>query len=104
MVGPGDTRNRLGVASFSVDAFSATEVCRHLDSHGVALRGGHHCAQLLIRALGVEGVAPANLASYSLDSDVDALLHGLDELVRAGGAPSKRRRRMLVEKRYPACG
>ncbi len=104
VVGPSDTRNRLGVVSFSVDAFSATEVCRHLDSHGVALRGGHHCAQPLIRAFGFEGVARASLAPYSLDSDVDALLHGLDELVQAGGAPSRRRSRMLVEKRYPACG
>ena len=94
VLGPSDTRDRRGVVSFSVDAFSAADVCRHLDGHGVALRGGHHCAQPLIRAFGVEGAARASFAPYNLDSDVDALLNGLDELVRAGRGPSKRRSRM----------
>ena len=104
VLGPSDTRDRRGVISFSVDAFSAAEVCRHLDSHGVALRGGHHCAQPLIRAFGVEGAARASLAPYSLDSDVDALLNGLDELVQAGRGPLKRRSRTPVGKRNPARG
>jgi cysteine desulfurase/selenocysteine lyase len=104
VLGPSDTRDRRGVISFSVDGFSAAEVCRHLDSHGVALRGGHHCAQPLIRAFGVEGAARASLAPYSLDGDVDVLLHGLDELVQAGRAPSKRRSRKPAEKRNPARG
>ena len=58
------------------------EVCRHLDQHGVALRGGHHCAQPLLRAFGVDGAARASLAPYSLDADIDALLAGLEDLLR----------------------
>jgi selenocysteine lyase/cysteine desulfurase len=76
-------------------------ICRHLDSHDVALRGGHHCAQPLIREFGVDGAARASLAPYSLDSEVDALLDGLDELVGVRRRPSKRRSRMPAGKRKP---
>jgi cysteine desulfurase/selenocysteine lyase len=80
VLGPADLENRRGVVSFTVDGFSAEQICRHLDAHGVALRGGHHCAQPLVRAFGVEGAARASLAPYSQDNDIDALLSGLDEL------------------------
>jgi cysteine desulfurase/selenocysteine lyase len=82
VLGPVDSHDRRGVVSFSVAEFSAEDVCRHLDTHGVALRGGHHCAQPLVHAFGVEGAARASLAPYSQDADVDALLNGLDELVQ----------------------
>jgi cysteine desulfurase/selenocysteine lyase len=88
--GPLDTNERRGVATFSVERFSAEQVCRHLDHHGVALRGGHHCAQPLIRAFGVEGAARASLAPYSQAADVEALLEGLDELVRTQPRPAHR--------------
>jgi len=82
VLGPLDTHDRRGVVSFAVEGFSAEEICRHLDSHGVALRGGYHCAQPLLRAFGVDGAARASLAPYSLDDDVDALLAGLEDLLR----------------------
>jgi len=81
VLGPADTHDRSGVVSFTVEGFSAQQVCRHLDRHGVALRSGHHCAQPLLRAFGVDGAARASLASYSLDADVDALFAGLDDLI-----------------------
>jgi cysteine desulfurase/selenocysteine lyase len=81
VLGPLDTHDRRGVVSFAVEDFSAEEVCRHLDSHGVALRGGYHCAQPLLRAFGVDGAARASLAPYSLDDDVDALFAGLEDLL-----------------------
>jgi cysteine desulfurase/selenocysteine lyase len=82
VLGPADTHDRRGVVSFVVEGFSADEVCRHLDRRGVALRGGYHCAQPLLRAFGVDGAARASLAPYNLDDDVDALFAGLEELVR----------------------
>ncbi|HEY1365357.1 MAG TPA: cysteine desulfurase [Xanthobacteraceae bacterium] len=100
VLGPMDLQHRRGVVSFVIAGFSAERICRHLDRHGVALRGGHHCAQPLIRAFGVEGAARASFAPYSLDADVDALLGGLDELIgaarpsaapRAGAAPAPAR-------------
>jgi cysteine desulfurase/selenocysteine lyase len=82
VLGPVDTHDRSAVVSFTVEGFSAEEICCHLDSHGVALRGGYHCAQPLFHALGVDGAARASLAPYSLDSDIDALFEGLEDLIR----------------------
>ena len=86
VLGPLDTYDRRGVVSFTVEGFSAGQVCEHLDRRGVALRGGHHCAQPLMRAFGVTGAARASLAPYTIDGDIDALLDGLDELVRSRSA------------------
>ncbi len=80
VLGPTDLRDRRGVITFTIDGFSAEQICRYLDTRGVALRGGHHCAQPLVRAFGVEGAARASLAPYSQDEDVEALLNGLDEI------------------------
>jgi cysteine desulfurase/selenocysteine lyase len=82
VIGPTDTRNRRGVFSFTVDGVSPEDVCRLLDRKGVALRGGYHCAQPLLRAFGTDGAARASLAPYNLDTDIDALLAGIDELAR----------------------
>ena len=90
VLGPTDLRDRRGVVSFAVEGFSAEQICRHLDTRGVALRGGHHCAQPLVRAFGVEGAARASLAPYSQGDDVEALLDGLDEMARRQSARSNR--------------
>ncbi|MBI3517010.1 MAG: cysteine desulfurase [Proteobacteria bacterium] len=81
VVGPLDLCERIGVVSFDIAGIDPTEVCRALDRrHGVALRAGYHCAQPLVAAFGLTGVARASLAPYSTDADVDALLEGLDAL------------------------
>jgi len=84
VLGPLDTRDRRGVVSFAIAGLSAEEICRSLDTRGVALRGGHHCAQPLLRAFGVAGAARASLAPYNLDADVEALLEGVKDLVHSG--------------------
>ena len=81
VLGPLQTHDRRGVVSFAVNGFSAEEICRSLDTRGVALRGGYHCAQPLVRAFGVDGAARASLAPYNLDEDVDVLLAGLEDVV-----------------------
>jgi cysteine desulfurase/selenocysteine lyase len=88
VLGPLDLHERIGVVTFCVAGMTAADVCRSLDARGVALRGGHHCAQPLIRAFGVEGAARASIAPYSIDADIDALLEGLEELAgrRRSGA------------------
>ena len=98
VLGPLDTHDRRGVVSFHVEGYSSDEVCIALDNAGVALRGGHHCAQPLVRAFGVEGASRASLAPYHTDADIDALLEGLERLVSArpkksrgySAAPSRR--------------
>jgi cysteine desulfurase/selenocysteine lyase len=82
LLGPLDTRNRRGVVTFSVEGFSANDVCRFLDERGIALRAGHHCAQPLIHAFGVDCAARASLAPYNMDGDVEALLQGIADLMK----------------------
>ena len=83
VLGPLDLTNRRGVVSFVVDGVSAEQVCRYLDTHGVALRGGHHCAQPVMRAFGVDASARASLAPYSTAEDIEALLEGLEALCKS---------------------
>ena len=83
VLGPLDTRARRGVVSFTIDGLSAEQICRSLDRRGVALRGGHHCAQPLMHAFGVAGCARASLAPYTIDAEVDALLAGVEDLVQS---------------------
>jgi len=80
ILGPTDTDNRRGVVSFVIDGIQADEICRDLDRRGLALRGGHHCAQPLMRAFGVVGAARASLAPYNTNADVEALLAAVEEL------------------------
>jgi cysteine desulfurase/selenocysteine lyase len=82
VLGPLDLHDRIGVVTFCIEGMSAADVCRGVDAHGVALRGGHHCAQPLVRAFGVEGGARASIAPYSTDADIDALLEGLEDVRR----------------------
>ena len=74
------TDRRRGVVFFTVLGMRSEGVCRALDAHGLALRHGHHCAQPLMIALGIEGTARASLASYTTTEDVDHLIAALEEL------------------------
>jgi len=83
VIGPGDLKARAPLVSFTLAGLGVAEICRNLDErHGVAVRGGHHCAMPLMAALGLsDGTARASLAFYNDDGDVDALLAGLADTV-----------------------
>lgn len=85
LLGPAGLQERAGVISFDVAGVHAHDVCQVLDGHGVAVRGGHHCAQPLMDFFGVTGCTRASLAPYNDDADVDALLTGVDDAVRRLG-------------------
>jgi cysteine desulfurase/selenocysteine lyase len=70
------------VVSFVAEGGDSLELCRRLDGDGLALRSGHHCAQPLHDALGIPGTARASFALYNLESDVDALIAGVDRALR----------------------
>jgi cysteine desulfurase/selenocysteine lyase len=53
-----------------------------LDSRGIALRGGHHCAEPLMAAFGVDGATRASIALYNTEPDIEALLSGLEDAMR----------------------
>ncbi|MBZ0126463.1 MAG: SufS family cysteine desulfurase [Rhodocyclaceae bacterium] len=84
-LGPRDMRQRLPIVSFNLAGIHPHDACQILDEHGVAVRGGHHCAQPLMDFFGVPGAVRASLAPYNDDADVDALLAGLKDAMRKLG-------------------
>lgn len=85
LIGPAGTQRRLGVVSFEIEGIHAHDVCQMLDGSGVALRGGHHCAQPLMDRFDVAATARASIALYNDDADVEALLSGLETTIRRLG-------------------
>ncbi|HJW27534.1 MAG TPA: SufS family cysteine desulfurase [Rhodocyclaceae bacterium] len=81
LLGRADDLDRLPVVSFDIAGLHPHDVCQVLDRHGVALRGGHHCAQPLMRHFGVDAASRASLAPYSTAADIDALLGALDDAI-----------------------
>ena len=67
----GPKTGRAGVVSFLLDGVHAHDVVTVADQWGVALRGGHHCTQPLLRKLGVESTARASLYFYNTKAEVD---------------------------------
>ena len=82
LIGPSGSQARFPVVSFLIDGVHPHDLCQILDAHGVALRGGHHCAQPYMDHLGVAGTTRASLAIYNDEADVDAFLNGLDDAIR----------------------
>lgn len=82
LLGPRDTAARCPVVSFAIADLHPHDICQVLDDHGVALRGGHLCAQPLMRHFGIDGANRASLAPYNTNDDIDALLTGLDDAIR----------------------
>ncbi|MFM2136883.1 MAG: hypothetical protein RJA84_11 [Actinomycetota bacterium] len=73
IVGPTTTQSRGGSVSFTVGQIHPHDLGQFLDSQGVAVRTGHHCAWPLTRKLGVPATTRASLYLYNDESDCDAL-------------------------------
>lgn len=76
----GTAKNKASVLSFTLDGFTNDEVGQHLNKEGIAVRTGHHCAQPVLRRLGVESSVRPSLAFYNTCSDVDRLIETLFRL------------------------
>lgn len=76
--GPDDGAKRGGIVSFNVKGVGAGEVAHVLDRRGVAVRAGAHCAQPLLRHIGVEATCRASIAAYTTADDVDRLLEAVE--------------------------
>ncbi|MBP5554961.1 MAG: cysteine desulfurase [Lachnospiraceae bacterium] len=70
----GTALNKASVLSFKLDGYSDEEVGKRLDSYGIAVRTGHHCAQPVLRHFGYEGSVRPTLALYNSPDDIDALV------------------------------
>jgi cysteine desulfurase/selenocysteine lyase len=79
VVGPLDLSLRGGTVSFTLDGVHPHDLGQYLDSAGIAVRTGHHCAWPLTRALGVPATTRASLYLYNDNSDIDALITAVKE-------------------------
>ncbi|MDU3175791.1 MAG: SufS family cysteine desulfurase, partial [Corynebacterium striatum] len=77
IVGPKDTESRGGAVSFVVDGVHPHDLGQVLDSHGVAIRTGHHCAWPLHRAGKVNSTARASFYLYNTEEEVDKLIEAV---------------------------
>lgn len=82
LLGPVAAAARAPIVSFDIPGLHPHDICQVLDGHGLALRGGHHCAQPLLAALGAEACTRASIALYNDEADIQALLDGLAEVRR----------------------
>jgi cysteine desulfurase/selenocysteine lyase len=77
--GPEDS---AGIVSFAIRGVHPHDLGTILDEEDVAIRAGHHCAQPLMERLGVDATARASFGLYSDESDVAALLRGIERTKR----------------------
>jgi cysteine desulfurase / selenocysteine lyase len=75
--GPTDLSRRSGVVSFLMGDAHPHDIATILDSEGIAVRAGHHCAQLVMKRYGVSATARASFYLYNTRDDVDRLVAGL---------------------------
>jgi cysteine desulfurase/selenocysteine lyase len=75
--GPLDPERRSGLVSFFDTDVHPHDLAQILDTRGIAVRAGHHCAQPLMRRLGVPATARASFGLYTDRDDIDALVDGL---------------------------
>jgi len=86
LFGPKTAPPHAGAISFCFETIHAHDVVTFVDRLGVALRGGHHCAQPLMRKLGVAATARASFYLYNTRQEADALVEALQETRRFFGA------------------
>ena len=77
VIGPQDMNMRGGIVSFSVGEIHPHDLGQFLDSQGIAVRTGHHCAWPLTRKLGVPATTRASFYLYNTKDDLDALVAGI---------------------------
>ena len=82
VVGPLTMESRGGAVSFTVAGIHPHDLGQFLDSQGIAVRTGHHCAWPLTRSLGVPATTRASLYLYNTIEDNDALIDGIESAMR----------------------
>lgn len=78
----GEAERRGGVISFLVGNIHHLDMGTLLDRLGIAVRTGHHCAEPLMRRLGIEGTVRASFGLYNTKTEVDALVAGIARVSR----------------------
>jgi cysteine desulfurase/selenocysteine lyase len=83
ILGPVD--ERAGLVSFQLGSIHAHDLVAYVNQFGIALRGGHHCTQPLMRKLGLQATARASFYFYNTESEIDQLAAVLRDAIRYFG-------------------
>lgn len=81
----GEAEHKGGVISFLVGDIHHFDMGTLLDRLGIAVRTGHHCAEPLMRRLGIEGTVRASFGMYNTKEEVDALVAGIERVSKMFG-------------------
>ncbi len=85
ILGPKDLDKRSAVVSFLLDDAHPHDVAQVLDSEAIAIRAGHHCAQLVMQHFGVPATSRASFYLYNTEDDVDRLREGIEKVIELFG-------------------
>lgn len=83
---------KSGIVSFVIEGVHAHDIAQHLDTHGIAVRAGHHCAMPLHQSLDITASTRASFYFYNTPAEVDQLIAAVAE-TRDRFAPKGRKRR-----------
>jgi cysteine desulfurase/selenocysteine lyase len=86
----GTAPDKASVMSFVLDGYTPEQVGTALNSEGIAVRSGHHCAQPILRRYGLEATVRPSLAFYNTCAEIDHLVATLHRLAADGGGAAKR--------------
>ena len=92
LIGPSEAVDKGGAIAFTLDGVHPHDVMTLLDSRGVAIRGGHHCARPLHDRLGIQSSTRASFYLYTTTAEIDALVEALDYTRDFFNRPSRRSR------------
>lgn len=85
ILGSDDWREHHGIVSFTLQDVHPHDIASILDADGIAIRAGHHCAQPLLKHLGVSSSARASIAFYNTEKDIERFLDSLSQIRRKMG-------------------
>lgn len=82
VIGSGDPKNHHGIVTFTIDGAHPHDIATLLDADNIAIRAGHHCAQVLHKALGLPATARASLYLYNTTQDIEQLISSVARVIK----------------------
>jgi cysteine desulfurase / selenocysteine lyase len=85
LYGPSDANHRGGVIAFNIGDIHPHDLATIMDDHGIAIRSGHHCAQVLMERLDIAAASRTSFYIYNTKEEVDTFINALGEARRIFG-------------------
>ena len=77
----GKAKNRGAVIPFNVKNIHPHDLAKFLDTYGICIRAGHHCAQPIMNKLGISATARASFYLYNTKEDIESLAESIKKTV-----------------------